>query len=117
MDLFNKLIGKNNEEKKEKTKTEEINDRRNDLKLEISAKLYALKFSDEEVERVLTIIKSAENDIQRIKDSLIGTNINPVGDPGAPLKDGIEKIREIQAQMQKEVNETIASIARSKLKK
>ena len=110
MDLFNRFIKKNNEEKKEKTKTEQINEKRSDLKLEITAKLYAIGFSDEEVEKVLIIIKSAEDDIQRIKDSLIGTNINPVGDPGAPLKDGIEKIRQIQVQMQKEVNETIAKI-------
>ncbi len=116
MDLFNRFIKKNNEEKKEKTKTEQINEKRSDLKLEITAKLYAIGFSDEEVEKVLIIIKSAEDDIQRIKDSLIGTNINPVGDPGAPLKDGIEKIRQIQVQMQKEVNETIAKIAATKKK-
>ena len=115
MDLFNKF-NKENENNKEKTKTEEILEKRNDLKLEISAKLYAIGFSDEEVEQVLTIIKNAEYDIQRIKDSLIGTNINPVGDPGAPLKDGIEKIRKIQTQMQKEINETIASISKTKNK-
>ena len=102
-------------EKKEKSRVEQFEERRNDIKTQLSAKLYTIGFSDDEVEEVLSIIESAESDIARIKQSLIGTNINPdlSKDINAPLHDGIMEIRKIQAQMEKELNETIARISQS----
>lgn len=119
MDIFEKVGKKFGliKEEEEKSKTEQINEQRQNLKLEIAVKLYQKGFDDEDIERVLAIIESAEADIQRIKNSLIGTNINPVGDPMEPLHNGVEEIRKIQAQMQKEINETIAQIAAEKFKK
>ncbi len=106
MDIFEK-IGKKFGIIKETSKTEEIMKQREDIKLNLAVKLYEAGFLDEEIETVLDIIKNAEDDIQKIKDSLIGTNINPEGDPVKPLYEGKEKIRERQIEMQKEINEAI----------
>ena len=107
MDFFKK--------KEEKSRVEQFEEKRNNIKTQLSAKLYAIGFNDDEVEEVLSVIESAENDIARIKQGLIGTNINPdlSKDINAPLYDGVMEIRKIQAQMEKELNETIARIKQS----
>ena len=111
MDIFSKVAKKFGLLKEqEKTKTEIINEQRENLKLTVAVKLYQRGCTDEEIERVLSIIQSAEDDIQVIKNSLIGTNINPQGDPNKPLYDGVEKIRIRQQEMQKELNEAIQEI-------
>ena len=115
MDIFEK-IGKKFGIIKEKSKTEEIMKQREDIKLDIAVKLYQMGCSDEEIEFVLNIIISAENDIQKIKDSLIGTNINPKGDPMKPLYEGREKIKQRQIELQKELNEAIQKIKEKYLK-
>lgn len=114
MDIFSKVAKKFGLAKKEKTQTEIINEQREDLKLSIAVKLYQRGCSDEEIEYILAIIQSAEDDIQIIKNSLIGTNINPKGDPNKPLYDGITKIRTRQEEMQKELNEAIQKILADK---
>lgn len=114
MDIFSKVAKKFGLAKKEKTQTEIINEQREDLKLSIAVKLYQRGCSDEEIEYILAIIQSAEDDIQIIKNSLIGTNINPKGDPNKPLYDGITKIRARQEEMQKELNEAIQKILADK---
>ncbi len=116
MDLFNEIgkkFGLIKEE--EKSKTEQIMEKRDNIKLNLAVKLYQQGFSDDEIETVLSVIESAENDIQQIKDSLIGTNINPKAgeDPMKPLSDGIDKIRKRQLEMQKELNETIQRLAQN----
>ena len=116
MDIFERIGKKFGLIKQETSKTEEIMKQRSDLKLNLAVKLYQQGFNDDEIETVLNIIKSAENDIQIIKNSLNGTNINPdlSKDPNTPLHDGIEKIRKRQFDMQKELNETIQRIMQSK---
>lgn len=111
MDIFKKIgkkFGLIKEE--EKSTTEQIQEQRNDLKMTIAVKLYQCGCSDEEIEYILAIIQNAEDDIQIIKNSLIGTNINPQGDPNKPLYDGIEKIRTRQAELQKELQEAIQKL-------
>lgn len=112
MDIFEK-IGKKFGLIEEKSKTEQIKEDRENIKLNLAVKLFQAGFSDDEIEAVLAIIQNAENDIQKIKDSLIGTNINPKGDPMAPLSDGVSKIRARQLEMQKEINEAIAKFAKN----
>ena len=115
MDIFKKVgkkIGLVKEE--EKSRTEQIQEQRNDLKMTIAVKLYQCGCSEDEIERVLMIIQSAEDDIQIIKNSLIGTNINPKGDPNKPLHDGVEKIRQRQLEMQKELNEAIQNLLKNR---
>ena len=107
MDIFEK-IGKKFGLIEEKSKTEQITEDRENIKLNLAVKLYQANFTDEEIQEVLSIIQNAEDDIQKIKDSLIGTNINPKGDPMEPLVKGREQIRQRQLEMQKELSETIA---------
>jgi hypothetical protein len=114
MDIFSEVAKKFGLVKEEKTKTEIISEQRDDLKLTIAVKLYQKGCSDEEIERILSIIENAEDDIKMIKCSLIGTNINPEGDPNKPLYEGIEKIKARQQEMQKELNEAIQNILRNK---
>ena len=117
MDIFKKVGKKFNlikEEPEEKSRTEEILEQRSNLKLTIAVKLYQIGCNDEEIEQVLSIIESAENDIQIIKNSLIGTNINPKGDPNKPLYDGVSKIRARQEEMQKELNEAIQNLLKNR---
>ena len=103
IDKFGKKFGM----VEEKSKTEEIMIQRENLKLDIAVKLYKIGCSDDEIECVLNIIKNAEDEIQVIKDSLIGTNINVEGDPMEPLAKGREKIanryKAMQAELQQEI--------------
>ena len=89
------------------SKTEEIMEERENIKLDIAVKLYQIGCSDEEIDDVLSIIKTAEDEIQIIKDSLIGTNINPKGDPMQPIADGKKKIANRYKQMQTELQSAI----------
>jgi len=99
-----------------KIRTEQINQERADLKLNLAVKLYQKGFDDEEVERVLSVVLSAEERIDIIKKGLIGTNINPdlSKDANQPLFSGVQEIRKIQFEMQQELNATIAEIMESK---
>ncbi len=92
-----------NKKKEEKSKTEEINEQRNNIKLDIAVKLCKKGYSDEDIEDIIDIIERAEQDIQEIKNSLNGTNINPTGDPMEPLANGIDKIRKRQLEMEQEL--------------
>ena len=115
MDIIKKITDKFGEKfgfvEPGESKTEEIMEKREDIKLTIAVKLYQIGCSDEEIENVLNIIKTAEDEIQVIKDSLIGTNINPTGDPMKPLADGREKIanryKQMQIELQTAINELL----------
>ena len=93
MSLFEDIAKKLNLKKGEPaSKTEAIQEDRNNIKLNLAVKLYQKGCTDEEVEEVLAVIETAETDIQTIKNSLNGTNINPEGDPMKALQEGIEKM-------------------------
>lgn len=61
---------------KKKSKTEEIMSERARLKESISNKLKNIGFTPEEVEEVLSILIKCEEEVQKVKDEMIGTNIN-----------------------------------------
>lgn len=116
MNVFEKIgkkFGLIDENKK--SKTEEIMDERNNIKLNLAVKLYQNGASDDEIEEVLSIIQSAEDDINTIKQSLIGTNINPdMNNPMKPLNDGQEAIKKRRLEMQIELEEAIKRILSGK---
>lgn len=102
-------------DEKNKDKTEEIMAQRDNIKLNMAVKLYQKGASDDEIEEVLSIIQSAEDDINEIKRTLIGTNINPdMNDPMKPLREGQEAIRKRQLEMQKELSNAIEKILSGK---
>lgn len=110
MNIFEKIKAKLGIKEEEKSQTEIIEEKREDLKFTLVKKMYEKGCSEDDIDKVLMIIESAENDIQRIKTSLIGTNINPEGDPNKPLYDGVTKIRARQQEMQYELNEALKEI-------
>ena len=99
------------------SKTEQIIKERLTLKAQLAMKLYKAGFDDGEVEQVLDVIQNAEDEVQVIKDSLVATNINPVGDPNQPLVDGSLKIRARYERMHKEINEMIQEIIKNRQNK
>lgn len=108
---FFKKIGKKIGIVKEENRTEEINEQRGNIKYEIAVKLQKKGFKEEDIKTVIGVIEKAENDIQNIKDSLIGTNINQEGDPNEKLHKGLEEIRTRQQQMQDEIQKTIQQLS------
>lgn len=110
MNIFEKIKAKLGIKEEEKSQTEIIEEKRQDLKFNLVKKLYEKGCSEEDIDRILMIIESAESDINRIKASLIGTNINPQGDPNKPLFDGVAKIRARQQEMQYELDEALKEI-------
>ncbi len=94
---------------KEKTKTDEIMEERAKLKKAISKNLQNHGFNGSEIKEVLEILKKCEEEIQVIKDSMIGTNINnerAVEDTESALK----QIRELELQAGIDMKEKIAQI-------
>jgi len=114
MDIFEKIARKF-KLVEEKSTTEQIMEKREDLKIKIAVSLYNKNFTDEEIDNVLSVIIQAEDKIKEIKDSLIGTNINmnENTDPLQPLVDGKAKIREISQRMNEEVRDLIAQYAKN----
>lgn len=112
MNIFEKVgkkFGLINE--KNNNKAEEIIAQRDNIKLNMAVKLYQKGATDEQIEEVLSIIQSAEDDINEIKRNLIGTNINPdMNDPMKPLREGQELIRKRQLEMQEELSNAIDRI-------
>ena len=100
---------------KEKTKTDEIKQERAKLKKEIAKKLKNSGFSSSEINEVLDILKKCEEEIQIIKDSLIGTNIN--NDKAVEITtDALNQIRNLELQAASEMREKIAEIRSRKQK-
>lgn len=111
MELFEK-IAKKFKLVEEKSTTEQILEKRGDLKINLAVKLYEQGFSDEEIENVLQIIISAEDEISQIKKSLEGTNINQkAGEELKPVNEGRQKIRAITLKMNEDLQNTIQNYA------
>lgn len=74
MDFFKKIAEKKKEA--QKTDFEKNNEERVKIKKSIEQTLNNLKFKDFEKEEVFAIIDLAQDKIEKIKSTLIGTNIN-----------------------------------------
>ena len=99
----------------EKTKTDEINEKRAELNKTISSNLKNSGFSNDEVNEVLDILKHCEEEIQMIKDSLIGTNIN--NDRTIEITDNaLNRIHNLELQAAGEMRAKIAEIQARKNK-
>jgi len=100
---------------KEKTKTDEIMEKRAILKKQIAQNLKDKGFSASEINEVLDILKNCEEEIQIIKDSMIGTNIN---NPNVveDTTNALNQIRNLELQAGSEMREKIAEIMTRKAK-
>lgn len=107
MDIFEKIARKF-KLVEEKSTTEQIMEKRGDLKLNLAVKLYEQGFSDEEIENILQIIISAEDEINGIKKSLVGTNVNQEsGEELTLLNEGKAKIKAITLKMNEDLQNAI----------
>ena len=127
MSIFRKLAKKLGVEKEEidenkpfltgsdENKTEEIMQERSKIMSEMENNLKKLGFDNNEVNEVIFILNKLERDKQKIKDSLIGTNINnPDKDQGMIIKDALATMRKMELQAAAEVRQKIAEIKQRK---
>ena len=99
----------------EKNKTDEIMDKRAQLKKTISKNLKDAGFTNSEVNEVLDILKKCEDEMQAIKDSLIGTNIN--NDRTIEItENALNRMRNLELQAGADMRLKIAEIQASKNK-
>lgn len=95
--------------------TDKMRRQREQIKKNLENTLISQGFSSIEVGKVLNVIEIAERDIQVIKDSLIGTNINNEdSDPMQVVEDGRLKIREREIKMGEEIKSVVAQIKKEK---
>lgn len=99
----------------EKNDTERILNERNKIKDQMSNKLRVLKFSQNEIDEVLDIIDLAEAKIEKIKVSLVGTNIN-TDDPTPVMKAAFDEIKILQTKMAIDIRTKINEILAKKNK-
>ena len=93
----------------EENKTAEIMEEREGVKKTLANNLSKIGFSEEEIAEVLAIITKAEEDVQKQKDLLIGTNINNLN-PNPIMREIFGKIREIQLKSGEDMKAKIAEI-------
>lgn len=108
MGFFDELFGK-----KETNKTEQINKDRDKIKSDLEKILKTAGFTKLEIKEVLDVIILAEADIQLLKDSLIGTNINN-SDPTPVMKKVMDEIRARQQEMAVDIKKKIQEIKKRK---
>ena len=94
-------------------KTEEINKKRSEVKDSMEANLKSIGFTQEEVDEVLHIITVAEDEIQKQKDLLIGTNINNryFNETMRPI---FAEIKRLQLKMADDIRNKISEIKQRK---
>lgn len=98
---------KNN--KKEKSKTDILNDVRAQMKRTISQNLKNIGFTKDEIKEVIDIINEAEEAIQYKKDALEGSNINN-DHTQEIMKKTFYDIRQLELKMAEDVKAKIAEI-------
>ena len=94
-------------------KTKEINKKRSEVKISMEANLKSIGFTDDEVNEVLDIITVAEDEIQKQKDLLIGTNINNhyFNESMRPI---FAEIKRLQLKMADDIRNKISEIKQRK---
>lgn len=93
--------------------TEEIMEKRSQIKIEMANKLAAINFTEDEINSVLSILDKSEKDIQAKKDELIGTNINN-DNTAIIMKKIFGEIREIEVKAGEDMKQKIYEIKKSK---
>lgn len=100
----------------EESITEKARQQREILRKNLERTLEEQKFTPREIDEVMGIIDAAEIEIQKIKDSLIGTNLNNE-DPSDAVKI-VEvariKIHELEIKMGQDIKDKVAQIRASK---
>jgi hypothetical protein len=107
MGFFDKIFGP------QKSTTEKIQEDRNKIRKLLEDNLKKLNFTSIEIKEVQEIITIAEEDIQVLKDSLIGTNINNP-DPTPIMNKVTNEIRTRQIQMSEDIKKKVQEIQKRK---
>jgi len=106
MDFFYDNLGSSEEARDLKGERQKIKDT-------LAKTLSSQGFTGREVDEVLNIIEVVEVELQKIKDGLIGTNINEgidMEDPNRPVAEAREKMREIELKMAADIKAKVAEI-------
>ncbi len=98
---------------KEKTQTEKIKEDRDKIKTVLQGNLQKLGFTRLEIKEVLDIVTITEAEIQVLKDSLIGTNINNP-DPLPIMEKVRDEIRALQQKMATDIKLKVQQIQKRK---
>ena len=98
---------------KKKTKTDEIIEERANLKVKIAQNLRNQGFGAGEINEVLNILKECEEEIQIIKDSMIGTNINN-DNVVEDTQNALNRIRKLELQAGVDMRNKILEIQAKK---
>ena len=93
----------------EESKTEKLRKEREGIKKTLADNLKLLNFTEDEIDEVIAVIEKAEEEIQKRKDELIGTNINNP-DPNEIMKEIFQEIRDLEMQMGLDVKAKISEI-------
>lgn len=95
-------------------KYEEIISQREAIKRDISITLKKLNLNEIEIHETLIVIDAAEDKIAKLKESLIGTNIN--NDPTELQEKVSKEIQDITAQMYVDLKNKVQAIIQRKAK-
>lgn len=96
-----------------KTKTEQIQEDRDKIKNTLDANLKKIGFTALEIKEVLDIVTITEANIQILKDSLIGTNINT--ENPLPIMEKVTlEIRQLQQEMAVGIKKKVQEIQKRK---
>ncbi len=100
----------------EESLTEKARREREILKANLEKTLFEQNFTPREVDEVLNIINVVEIEMQKIKDSLIGTNINNQNPSDALLAVDLakQKMIEIEFKMGQDIKDKVAQIRAKK---
>lgn len=105
MNFFN---GKKKNEKKEESVFDKNQALIANARSELEISMKALGLNNDDIQEVLSIIDDAQNQIQQIKDSLIGTNIDM--HPKEPMAAAEAEISRITKEMAQKVPEKAKEI-------
>lgn len=98
---------------KKKTKTDKINEDRVKVKQNLSEGLKKIGLTKMEIKEVLNIVDATETEIQDLKNSLLGKNINNP-DAMAVLEKTKVEIRTLQEQMALDIKKKVQEIQKRK---
>src|SRR3989339_1337492 len=98
----------NDEEKNKKIPYDKILSERDKIKGEIKVTLTGLGLNPPEIDEVLSIVDVAQDKIEKLKESLIGTNINQ--DPTEIQKKVYQEIQQIMAFMNIDLKRKVEDI-------